>query len=411
MIEKYQKTIQETVIEIKNSDVYSIKCNEIVRRAVRLFYKDKIAIVASKGNVGFSSLIKEVENNIQYGQLYNYPIPQKSIMHKSFIRQGDLPTNKEFIRFGEKLIEGLRKGFPDYIFTNKIRFAVIEKKISFSDLTDLSVRYPLVDVTLLVKHSKSKNIFDGVLPYLDNKLFSFDEYITKVEKLIKAIGNPMKLRNYNIPVAFPEFDQTIIAAKIKESIIGDNYKKKASLFNELLGRRIFHERLNIFDVGYKPDKNLFDAFDDESYIREAPELAIIKNGVFETLIYDRRTAALYDEEPTGNGIKPDYNKSPQTLANSLLFDDMQTIETPERAILPIIMGGGSVDDKGDYAIPVQFSVLMENGEIIGMLPQLLLSGNIFETLGKNYIGTDKKYFSDTSLNPFMYTRMNVRRIY
>ncbi|MCD6246482.1 hypothetical protein J7J58_06245 [candidate division WOR-3 bacterium] len=411
MIEQYQKTVQETVIEIKNSEIYSIKKNEIVRRAVRLFHKDKIAIVASKGNVGFSSLIKEVDNNIRYGQNYDYPLPTNAIKHDSFIRQKQIFTEKEFIRFGEKLMECLRKKFPDFIFMNKIRFALVEKKIAFVNMTDLSVNYPLVDITLLFKRKNSKNIFDGVFPYLSSNMFSPEEYIEEMEKIVRAVDNPIKLRNYNIPVAFPSFDQTIIAGKIKESIIGDNYQKGTSLFNNLLGKKVFNEKLTIHDISYLPEKNLFYAFDDESFIRKEPALEIVGNGILNNLIYDRRTAAMYEKTPTGNGLKPDYNKFPQTMANSFIFSDDEKIETPGKAIIPVIMGGGSVDDGGNFAIPVQFSLLMENGEIKAMLPQLLLSGNIFKMLGENYMGTDNKYFSKMSLNPYLYTRVNVKRIY
>ncbi|NIA23411.1 MAG: hypothetical protein GWP03_04555 [Proteobacteria bacterium] len=411
MIEQYQKTVQETVIEIKNSEVYSIKRNEIIRRAVRLFHKYKIAIVASKGNVGFSLLIKEVDKNIQYGQSYNYSLPTSAIRHELFIKQNQIFTGKEFIRFGEKLIDGLKKKFPDFIFMNNIRFALVEKKIAFADMTDLSVKYPLIDITLLFKHKYSKNIFDGMFPYSSSKMFPPEEYIEEIGKIVEAVGNPVKLRNYSIPVAFPLFDQTIIAKKIKESIIGENYGKGTSLFNKLLGEKIFNERLTIHDISYLPEKNLFYAFDDESFIRKEPALKIIGNGILKNLIYDRRTATMYEKEPTGNGIKPDYNKSPQTIANSFIFSDDEVINTPDKAIVPIIMGGGSVDDRGNFAIPAQFSVLMRNGEIKAMLPQLLLSGNVFEMFGANYMGTDKRYFSKTSLNPYMYTRINVRRIY
>ncbi|HFD05139.1 MAG TPA: hypothetical protein ENJ25_03230, partial [Firmicutes bacterium] len=271
--------------------------------------------------------------------------------------------------------------------------------------------YPLVDITLLFKRKNSKNIFDGVFPYLSSNMFSPEEYIEEMEKIVRAVDNPIKLRNYNIPVAFPSFDQTIIAGKIKESIIGDNYQKGTSLFNNLLGKKVFNEKLTIHDISYLPEKNLFYAFDDESFIRKEPALEIVGNGILNNLIYDRRTAAMYEKTPTGNGLKPDYNKFPQTMANSFIFNDDEKIETPGKAIIPVIMGGGSVDDGGNFAIPVQFSLLMENGEIKAMLPQLLLSGNIFKMLGENYMGTDNKYFSKMSLNPYLYTRVNVKRIY
>lgn len=64
-----------------------------------------------------------------------------------------------------------------------------------------------------------------------------------MEKIVRAVDNPIKLRNYNIPVAFPSFDQTIIAGKIKESIIGDNYQKGHLYLTIFLGKRYLTRNL------------------------------------------------------------------------------------------------------------------------------------------------------------------------
>ncbi len=49
--------------------------------------------------------------------------------------------------------------------------------------------------------------------------------------------------------------------------------------------------------------------------------------------------------------------------------------------------GGDMTPEGHYATPVQMAYLVENGKLVGRLPELNISGNFFELLGKDYLGT------------------------
>lgn len=49
---------------------------------------------------------------------------------------------------------------------------------------------------------------------------------------------------------------------------------------------------------------------------------------------------------------------------------------------------------GHYAAPVQMVYLVENGKVVGRLPELNISGDFFTILGENYLGA----IPDTLLN-------------
>ena len=48
--------------------------------------------------------------------------------------------------------------------------------------------------------------------------------------------------------------------------------------------------------------------------------------------------------------------------------------------------GGDTTPDGHFATPVQMSYLLENGKFVGRLPELNISGNFYDLLGKDYIG-------------------------
>ena len=40
---------------------------------------------------------------------------------------------------------------------------------------------------------------------------------------------------------------------------------------------------------------------------------------------------------------------------------------------------------GDLGIPVQMAFLLKDGKFVGRLPELMLSGNVFDILGKDFV--------------------------
>lgn len=72
--------------------------------------------------------------------------------------------------------------------------------------------------------------------------------------------------------------------------------------------------------------------------------------------------------------------------------------------------GGDMTGSGDIGMPVQLAFLYEDGELIGRLPELMLSGNIFEILNQGFIGCAQTGPFCYSEEPVMACRMNVGQI-
>ena len=49
--------------------------------------------------------------------------------------------------------------------------------------------------------------------------------------------------------------------------------------------------------------------------------------------------------------------------------------------------GGDTTPDGHFATPVQMAYLMEDGRLVGRLPELNISGSFFDLLGSDYIGS------------------------
>lgn len=59
---------------------------------------------------------------------------------------------------------------------------------------------------------------------------------------------------------------------------------------------------------------------------------------------------------------------------------------PGKAIYIVMTSGGDITPGGHFASPVQMSYLMENGRLVGRLPELNIGGDFSDFLGNDYIG-------------------------
>ena len=48
--------------------------------------------------------------------------------------------------------------------------------------------------------------------------------------------------------------------------------------------------------------------------------------------------------------------------------------------------GGDTTPDGHFATPVQLAYLMEDGKLVGRLPDLTVSGSFYDMLGKDFLG-------------------------
>ncbi len=88
----------------------------------------------------------------------------------------------------------------------------------------------------------------------------------------------------------------------------------------------------------------------------------------------------YDDVPMLGGCLLNIEKSNKTLKE--LLDG-------RLGLVVHVSSGGDFTAAGDYAAPVQLAYLTDGEKLIGRLPECNISGNIFDLLGKDYIGYSK----------------------
>ena len=164
------------------------------------------------------------------------------------------------------------------------------------------------------------------------------------------------------------------------------------------GRKFGVDELNVVEEGYLPGLRGNFKYDDEGTPRTKTYL--IRDGVLEGFMHSRETAARMGVEPKGNARAISYRYEPIVrMRNTYIdqgtvpFDEM--IKDVEYGIYACNAFGGQTELE-QFTFSAGYAYEIVNGKVGEMLRDVVLTGNIFETL-KNIdrIGDDLQIVSSS----------------
>ena len=172
-------------------------------------------------------------------------------------------------------------------------------------------------------------------------------------------------------------------------MVGDLYAAGASLLSGKLGEKVFSDKLTL-----KADMNLHTApngcfFDAEGCVAPDMRPSLVENGVLKGLLTTKKTAAAYGLPNLGTAAATYDGVPDMDLPGLYAEPTAKSLKelVPGKAVLVVVAAGGDATPEGHFATPVQMAYLMENGELVGRLPDITISGDFFDLLGKDYVGT------------------------
>lgn len=180
------------------------------------------------------------------------------------------------------------------------------------------------------------------------------------------------------PVLFDNRSGADLLDVLAPSLYGENLRKKTSLFNGLMGRKVFSEKISIVDDGLLPGGDETGPVDDEGTPCRAT--ACVSEGRLARLLYSRCEAARQGKEPTGNGFSG--GGPPLTGATNLYIKNGTAGQRElfgafgKIIFIRELLGIHTADPiSGDFS--VGFSGLMiEKGEMVHPVTGGAVSGNL-----------------------------------
>lgn len=398
--ELYKEITNEISLSISQSKIDSIIKKSITTNGCRVYENGYIGVAGSLGKVTDETWAAAKKN-------LDLKIPYTFELEKNKVRERDLreytPSAETFVADMDDLLATLRNEYPDFIFSNKIKF--IETETSLTN--DLGLNYKnydsCVNLEIIIKHKSSINVFDSGLINISRK-FDKETFLREARKQLDAFTISKALPTGKVPVIL-DFNE--IGNKFIESLNGETLGRGASILSDKIGKEIFSKDFTL-SIDRSKNNILTPFFDKEGTTVENDICPLINKGILEKPYTDKKSAnqfnfpltaaasGNYDDVPSLSNISLNAEPGNKTL-KELLNGDL--------GILVIILSGGDYTNNGDYASPVQMSYLTDGENLLGKLPEFNISNNIYSMFGNDFIGItkDKPCFNSNLL----VTRMNI----
>jgi PmbA protein len=222
-----------------------------------------------------------------------------------------------------------------------------------------------------------------------------DEFTTELIDLYKLSSKVLQPKGGRMKVLFMPNSMITFNWRVLSGTSGKSVYKKISPVADMTGKKIFDEKITIYD---DPQNDRFPgarAFDDEGVA--CRKLSIVQKGVLESFYYDLEHAQKLNAQPTGHGYRTSMwggdpiALKPTPAVSRLIIKPgdkslRELVKSMDRGIIvenALGAHSGNIPN-GDYSIGANPALYVENGEIVGRVKDAMVAGNVYETL-KNVV--------------------------
>lgn len=396
--EKYTSSIKETCITVSNSRVESIRLKNDTKTSLRIYKDGYIGVAGAIGKYSETELEKAAIEALE--QKIEYPCEPTQNKKEKLDKRTEIIKDEETVNEVEELLSELKNQQPEYIFSHKVKIKETNNKIINDADLDLEYRDKVMSIELVYKDKGSSNIMDG---FIGNEARKYDRglFLKESNMILNAHKNIVDLESSGTyPVIF--IADMMPMEKFKSDLNGKIFASGSSLFSNKMGEKVFNEGFTFYHSLNPDDVLNTPFFDAEGVVNDNYRYALIENGVINSPYTDKRTAKRFNLPLTGNS-EAAYDGVPtlQPLGFKVKESNKSLKELlgGQAGIFVIIASGGDFTPNGDYGTPVQLAMLYDGENLIGRLPEIQISSNIFDMYGNAFRGVSKDF-------PLPYSRCN-----
>lgn len=380
-----RETNHSVSLNITAGKVDSFRETEKTTGTVRVYENGFIGVAGCLGEPDWDELTKRAVEALEFK--IPYPCALEGALDERITLDDEIIPIPEFIHTIQRFLDRLGELCPRFAFSNKINLVSRKTEYRNSHGRHLVSSGSTLEIGLLAQNRGSGNLFDAFFVW-DGNEYDEEKLLSYFKEQYDAFFVPAEIESGRYPVLFmPGY----IMPRLFTQFMDDMYASGVSLVSGKFGEKLFSDKLTFGDDMNPASHPAACFFDAEGCVSENYRPLLIENGVLKGILTTKKTAENYGLPNFGNADAA-YDGTPGIGFHNFYFDPTAKSLAellPEKAIFAAIPDGGDMTPAGHYATPVQLAYLMENGRIIGRLPDLNVSGEFFDILGKDYIGTVK----------------------
>lgn len=410
-VEVRVESISTEYITYENNRVTGAGIDRSIGVGIRVMYNGKIGFAASD-DLKEDNIIDTLNSSIKSARAAN--MESKLYLNEVYtdkIEPPDVRLHPSEVDFPEKLqdIKDLHRHMLD------IKTAVKMSEFAPSDISikNTTIRYVSVYGDLLILNSEGLSvefkplitgylslvvaerrgvlgdgtmILGGSMGYdvLRKELFE-RAYEATLKAAEKTVAKPPPPGEWLV-ISYPEVTGLFAHESFGHMSEGDFVLSGSSPLKDLVNEKVASEVVSIVDDGvpqYKP--HVYLPVDSEGV--RSKKVFLVKNGVDVGFLHCRLTAGEMDVESTGNGRAQSHRFAPIVRMRNTFFDagdweEDEIISEFRKGIIVMDGRGGQAELDGTFTFSASRGYLVERGEKVAPIRDVLLSGNILTMLKK-----------------------------
>lgn len=402
-----EKSSVET-LNVVGGKVNSVRFKDESMATARVYENGNIGVAGKLGSCDKDELFKAAESKlIKQGVPYKYA-PCKPL--KKCVTRRKAADFDKLPKCGKALAKKVAAACPGFVVGGKIEYGEYSNTYEGDDGRKLSYDGSVFSVELQFKDKQSSNIMDAYysasLP-LYGKTAEQDIVADVAAQHDAFFTEKMQLESGEYTVVLDKYD---VLRLLIRHFSAENYVGGGSIIGGKLGEKVFSEKLSVA-ADRNPSTNLgVPFFDAEGTVMPDFRSWLIKDGRVCGLFTNKNTAALY-ELPQSGCAYASYDGVPGAGMSGLYVkpseDSLAKLTQGEKAIYISITSGGDMTTDGVVGLPVMLAFLVENGKIAKSVCEFNASGNIFDMLGKDFIGVSSDNVFKANKSGMLVTKMNL----
>ena len=384
MEKEFLKNIEQSVtLNVTAGKIDSFRQVEKTTGTVRVYENGCIGVAGCLGEPNEEELTEKAKETLAFG--IPYPEALEGPLTVSELHEEEILPIPDFIPTMQRFLDRLGELCPRFALSNKISLHYNRSEYRNSKGRNLISSGRNLEISLIAQNRGGGNLFDTGLGWNGTE-FDEEALLKEFKREYDGFYASAELEPGRYPVVM---EASTVFYPFINHFVGDLYAAGASLLSGKLNETVFSDKLTARDDHNPETASGVSIFDAEGCVAPDFRPVLIENGVLKGLLTTKKTAAAYGLNNSGTAGAA-YDGVPELNFSSLYFDaTAKSLKelVPGKAVFSVIASGGDATPDGHFATPVQMAYLLEDGEIVGRLPDISISGDFFDLLGKDYVGT------------------------
>ncbi|MDA3884546.1 MAG: TldD/PmbA family protein [Candidatus Delongbacteria bacterium] len=393
-------------IKIADGNITEAKSSISSGYTLRVIKNGKIGLANTCNLLDREEFVKNAINSAKSGLKveFNFPKTGKATDLKTFDPNIKLINKNELIKKVKEVISYIKSKSEAQVNIN-IGISTSKRRIINSAGTDLKDQKSWFSIYL---HLPFPRTYTGISDYLvinktdlvldKSKIDAMLDFYDLHKQEIKVSTGKKKI--IFMPKAVHSFVKRFHFAISPITIVN-----KTSPLLDKLGKKIFSDKLTISDNALDDSNLIARTFDGEGVACQ--NTAFVEKGVLKNIPTDLNYAAKLKHKTTGHGSRNEkegsvyagasfYTIAPGDKSLQVMISDIDE-GIFVYSLMDAYMAGNYL--AGDYSMPVEAAFYIKNGKLIGRVKECMLTGNIYDTLGKIAAIENKNHLSDVGNFP------------